>query len=296
MGMHQGSSPHDSRGDDGEIEGSGNLDRPDEDIASLLEYISDQLKSVNYIESRMEVDIHTLVEIIAEKESIDKDAGPVFDSLKSYFQSTPQNDTDELQRRLHAAKDRVLEEVQEQIVDETKAEQSQNLLLNILIQSAAFKLAEFEISKDLQYAHRLFIHSHITPFSQAVTGTLEELKALQQKSTLTTDALRRWAQDRIPPLLEEKQAALKMADSWNQGHLLATSIAVSRVLDSFEKNILPPIQLGGPWRVVLGATLTDHYAEGLKSAATEYHSRHKEEIHDTFKRLTDALPPTIRLA
>jgi hypothetical protein len=277
-------------------EGSGNPVGPEEESASLLEYISRQLKSVNYIDSRMEVDIRTLVEIMAEKGSFNKDAAPVFRSLKSYFQSTPKNDTVELQRRLHAAKDRVLEEVQEQIVDETKAEQSQNLLLKIFIKSAALKLAEFEISKDLQYAHQLFIHSHITPFSQAVTSTLEELKALQQEPTLTTVALRKWAQRRIPPLLQKKKAALKMADSWNQGHLLATSIAVSRVLDSFEENILPPIQLGGPWRVGLGATLTERYVEELKSTATIYHSRYKKEIHDIFKRLTDALPPTIRLA
>jgi hypothetical protein len=244
----------------------------------------------------MEFDISVLVKIMAEEGGIVEYAAPFSEGLKSYFQSTPQNDTVELKRRLHAAKDQVLEEVQEQFVDETNAEQSQNLLLNILIQSAALKLAEFEISKDLQYANQLFIHSHITPFSQAVTSTLEELKALQQEPTLTTVALRQWAQGRIPPLLQEKKAALKMADSWNQGHLLATSIAVSRVLDSFEENILPPIQLGGPWRVVLGSTLTGQYAEGLESAATIYHSRHKKEIHDAFKRLTDALPSTIRLA
>lgn len=295
--MHQGSSPENSRGDDGEIEGTGgDLETFDEDIASLLEYISGQLKSVNHIELRMEVDIRTLVEIMADEEKINMDAGPVFDSLHGYFQSTPQNDTDELQRRLLSAKERVLEEIQEQIPDETKAEQSRKLLLNILIQSSAFKLAEFEISKELQNAYQIFIHSHITPFFRAVGGTLEELKVLQQNPTLTSVELNTWAQERIPPLVEKKEAALKMADSWNQGHLLATSIAVSRVLDSFEKNILPPIQLGGPWRVVLGATLTDHYAEGLKSAATEYHSNYKKQIYGAFKKLKDALPPTIRLA
>ena len=297
MGMYQGSAPQDSRGDGEDLEPNRNEAEASKiDFSELQEYISGQLKSDEHFESRMEVDIRALVDLIAEERNGHSEAATVIESLSNYFNTTPFNDLVELHRRLHAAKDRMLEEVNEQITDETEAGRSRNLLLNILIVRSASKLAEFEITSELQNAHQIFIHSQITPFLESVNETLNELAVLRQNPTLNPAELNRWANSRIPPLAEKKKAALEMSDSWNHGHFLVTSVAVGRVLDSFEKNILPPIELSGPWRIVLGSALIEQFTDGVKSAAATYHSSHRKKIQGGFKKLKDALPPTIRLA
>lgn len=298
MGIHQGGVPHEPRGGDSEpSENFEDFSLPQSWSGRFDGDISPELTNDAHREMRMEVDIRSLVEAFAEGQTVPgRGSVEAIHRLREYFDSTPLFDKDELKRRLHVSKDRVLEEITDHIPDSARADSCRNLLVNLLIQRSASKLAEFEITHDLQFSHELFSASTIEPFVKTVDSAIDELTFLKRDPKLVPAQLKAWANERLSSIVEQKQTAIDEADSWNQGYPLAASMAVRHVLNSFEEQILPPIKLGGSWQLTLGAFLTNQFAEGVENAAVIYHEQHKDRISDAFNRLEAALPPMIRLA
>jgi hypothetical protein len=299
MAQHQGNTPENSRDDHKNNPAEGG-ENPSESSLSSGDSFARELQAPAFLDARMLASVSALVSEIEEQgvDHFTKVIGSSFPPLKQlseYMHSTPQDDMQEMQRRFFAASQEIIQEVGAKLGETDIAELAQNGLLTFLIRHTASAVCGSAISRDLKYAHDVFVASVIDPFLRSIAESENDIGSLRKDPLLSPGSFRQLAREQFSVQSRNARDALFTADKWNEGHLLAGMISINHALDFLEETILPPVEITPNLRKMLSSALSKQFQKGVEQAALVYHKNHQEVINGALRRLEDVLPPRPRL-